>query len=263
MLWNCAPGAKRNIVGRALLLLLLPLSASISVVSAQVCTRRLVASPTTVSGMASYYGSSSGADASGNPGDGPGSASPFSEHFAQAPSDRLLAQAPSDRLPAALDHTLQMCLYHQISTKLCIQGAIPMEAYIQRNGPLSYEHPFGEFHWRGLIEEYMAYRWQHLLAEISILKIGWVLIPGSFSRDNAAMPPCPGDSMYYPAVIEQDPQYGELARMACKHIAIMNSRPWWLHVSRLCQLQSFTAVMRYYEEAEYRRRTHNYLNSLD
>ena len=40
--------------------------------------------------MVSYYGSSLAAGSSGNPGDGPGSASPFSAHFAQAPSDRLL-----------------------------------------------------------------------------------------------------------------------------------------------------------------------------
>ena len=66
--------------------------------------------------MASYYGSSLGASASGNPGygpgsaspfpdlgagasgnpgDGPGSASPFADHFAQAPSDRLLAYMQS------------------------------------------------------------------------------------------------------------------------------------------------------------------------
>ena len=46
-------------------------------------------------GMVSYYGGSSGSGASGNPGDGPGSASPFSDHFAQAPSDRLLAYMES------------------------------------------------------------------------------------------------------------------------------------------------------------------------
>ena len=45
--------------------------------------------------MVSYYGSSSAAGTSANPGDGPGSASPFSNHFAQAPSDRLLAYMES------------------------------------------------------------------------------------------------------------------------------------------------------------------------
>ena len=178
----------------------------------------------------------------------------FSEHFALAPT----AAVPVVR-SAALDQTLQMRLYHQISTKLCIQAVIPMEAYIQRNGPLSDEHPFGEFHWRGLIEEYMRYSWQHLLAEIHNLQIGWVLIPRSFSQHNAMMPSCPGDSMYYPAVIDQDPEYGQLARMACKHIAIMSTRPWWIHVSRLCQLRSFMDVKRYYDEVEYRRKTQNHL----
>ena len=45
--------------------------------------------------MVSYCGSFSGAGASGNPSDGPGSASPFPDHFAQAPSDRLLAYMES------------------------------------------------------------------------------------------------------------------------------------------------------------------------
>ena len=45
--------------------------------------------------MVSYYMGSSSAGAIANPGDGPGSASPFSNHFAQAPSDRLLAYLES------------------------------------------------------------------------------------------------------------------------------------------------------------------------
>ena len=207
-------------------------TATTIVVFAQVCIRRLVASLTTVFGMAWYYGSSSGAEASGDPDDGPGSASSCSE---------------------------QKRLYYQISTKLCIQAAIPMEAYIQRNGLLSDEHPFGEFHWRGLIEEYTRYSWRHKLAEMQNLQIGWVLIPRSFSQRNAMLPSCPVDSMYYPAVIDQDPEYGQLARMACNHIAIMSARPWWIHASRLCQLRSFMDVKRHYDGVEYRRKTQNHL----
>ena len=229
-------------------------TATTIVVFAQVCIRRLVASLTTVFGMASYYGRSLGAEASGDSDDGPGSASSFSEHFALAPT----AAVPVVR-SAALDQTLQMRLYHQISTKLCIQAANPMEAYIQRNGLLSDEHPFGEFHWRGLIEEYMRYSWRHKLAEMHNLQIGWVLIPRSFSQHNAMLPSCPVDSMYYPAVIDQDPEYGQQARMACKNIVIMNTRPWWIHVSRLCQLRPFVDVKRYYDGNDYRKKTQNHL----
>ena len=45
--------------------------------------------------MVSYYGDFSAAGAFGNPGDGPGSASPFSDHFDQMPSDGLLAYMES------------------------------------------------------------------------------------------------------------------------------------------------------------------------
>ena len=45
--------------------------------------------------MVSLCGSSSGEGASANPGDGPGSASPISGHFAKAPSDELLAYMES------------------------------------------------------------------------------------------------------------------------------------------------------------------------
>ena len=45
--------------------------------------------------MVSLCGSSSGEGASANPGDGPGSASPISGHFAKAPRDELLAYMES------------------------------------------------------------------------------------------------------------------------------------------------------------------------
>ena len=115
-----------------LLLLLLPLSASISVISAQVCTRLLVASPTTVSDMVSYYGSSSGAGASGNPGDGPGSASPFfgalrpsakrspprraRPHIADVPLSSDFRPSCASKVPFQWSSTFSGTARYQIST---------------------------------------------------------------------------------------------------------------------------------------------------
>ena len=142
-----------------------------------------------------------------------------------------------------LDREEQTVLYRQIATRLNIQGHA-MEAYIARNGPLSAQEPFGEFHWRGLLIEFMEYRWRHVMGNVESLEVGWVLIPAEFSRAEAQLGPLPADYEFYPAIIWRDARW---ARIACKHIAVMNSRPWWVHLDRLFQLRRMRQVWQFYD----------------
>lgn len=142
-----------------------------------------------------------------------------------------------------LDPQEQVLLYEHAQTTLNIRG-IPMAAYIQQYGPLSIQSPFGEFHWAGLLRQFMGYRWRHTLGDLEHLVVCWVLIPARFGRQDAALPPGPSDHQYYPAVVWMHST--GLARMACLHIAIMSSRPWWIHAERVFYPRAFMEVWRFY-----------------
>jgi len=109
-------------------------------------------------------------------------------------------------------------------------------AYTNQFGELGeiYEgHQFGKKVWRGMLNMYMHhYRYNYRFPDFSNLTLGWFCMPIEFSRSSAALPYMQGrDKVWYPAVFGW--QEGELIIMACLHIVLRNSRPWWVHVTRV------------------------------
>ena len=62
--------------------------------------------------------------------------------------------------------------------------------------------------------------------------LGWFLCPSDFSRGNAQLPASNSDRQYYPAVFVQQAG-GDQVAMACEAILLRQSRPWWVHISRV------------------------------
>ena len=63
--------------------------------------------------------------------------------------------------------------------------------------------------------------------------LGWFLCLCKFSRENAQLPALNDDKRYYPAVFAQWYGYDHVL-MACEAILLQQSRPWWVHKSRVC-----------------------------
>ena len=83
-------------------------------------------------------------------------------------------------------------------------------------------HLFDEYNFRFKFEFEHAHQY-----------LGWFLCPCKFSRENAQLPALNSDKRYYPAVFAQ--RYGDdHVLMACEAILLQQSRPWWVHISRVC-----------------------------
>ena len=160
------------------------------------------------------------------------------------------ATAPNDWVLKRLDHRIQSVLYDEISAVLNSYHRKGLLGYIQQYGALSAEHRFGEHVWHGLGREYDIYPFRHLMDDVNTLEMAWFLLPQNCSKDAARLPPRVGDHRWYPTVCTRTT--GGERRVACQHMLMEGTRPWWVHEDRIAQARPLMDVMRNYSENPHR-----------
>ena len=93
---------------------------------------------------------------------------------------------------------------------------------------------FGRDVWSGM--GVLQQRYTHMYNMGGKLVYGWFVLPRPFSQAQARRPVWEDDSsepaQYYPALFAIFPDSMH-HRMACLHILLHNSKPWWVHESRM------------------------------
>ena len=108
--------------------------------------------------------------------------------------------------------------------------------WVQTFGEMGNERStmFGEYVWSGMAAWFQnRYIHRHRMATPEELTIGWFQLPADFSRAAAQAPATEYDFHFYPAIFSETWVQGDLVPMACLHIVVVSSRPWYVHVSRV------------------------------
>ena len=128
-------------------------------------------------------------------------------------------------------------------TELAARG---WQCWVQTFGELGNERHtmFGEYVFRGMAAWFQnQYIHRHRMATPEELTIGWFQLPAHFSRAAAAAPATEHDVVFYPAIFSETWVQGNLVPMACLHIVVMSSRPWYVHVSRAHSTRTLRIVL--------------------
>jgi hypothetical protein len=106
--------------------------------------------------------------------------------------------------------------------------------YISEFGLIDATHQWGRDVWSGM--GVLQQRYPHMYNMGGKLVHAWFTLPRPFSQAQARRPVWEDDSselvQYYPALFAIFPDSMH-HRMACLHILIVNSKPWWVHESRM------------------------------
>ena len=120
------------------------------------------------------------------------------------------------------------------------------QKWVKTFGQLTDEHPFGDQVFRGMATIWKDYTYRYQVEQYVTVFVGWFLVPRPFSKKQAAKAAEEDDQFLqpyrYPAIFAQT-GYKQQLIMVCLNLLVENSKPWWVHCSRvhsMCELRQLT-----------------------
>ena len=105
--------------------------------------------------------------------------------------------------------------------------------YVRHFGLLDTDHAFGRHVWSGLLNFFAKYPYKYRF-DGGRLMMGWFQAPHNFGCHTArTLVDRDRDYMFYPACFIMWGESPEEVAMACEAILLRQSRPWWVHISRV------------------------------
>ena len=146
--------------------------------------------------------------------------------------------------PSPIPTARQFALFHESMTKANLSsysGYRGYWLYTSKFGEITENAPFGENLWQGLTDIFVQYRYNYNMNGEK--RYGWFVAPASFSKKASETPRGPSDHIFYPCVVTVVFFQGQVwFLMACLHILLISSKPWYIHCSRFIDARDLLIV---------------------